>query len=623
MGYSLLILLFFFYLPKIIAYSENNLQEKPPLNELIIVSSSGSVPDDTSKIVNYEDKVDLFAVVKDREGNYYLGDDDSLPDKIKINNKIYSIEDGTLKRWNKKIWGNLNIKWYGIMPKMQPSHPKSEYEWYANVFTEGPEEGEFAGYAVIEYTQALLDKEGWSIGLKREAGTARFRAELNYEGKLLSSPGREDPSHPSHIIAQDYYKGIKPSVHCISRISNNKNKLIRYIEALRGVPWLWGADYKRGNNPEEHQSELPNAIGIECADLIISALRAMGNKNLKYIKANQFAEGKYTVPLDKRTFRFITNDIFGSWIPRGITYQDKFYVCGRGKIQVFDRSFRLIKVIEKPFSDYLDIAISSQDEHIYLINDKQDREIEILDQEGNLKSHFVPETVRTFKIGGQSYSQKIKLRATGITIDEEKNIYLLASDSLYIFDEQENLKKEIKLESLYHPFVPTGPIALDNNKIYVPVYEKQILIYNLEGKIIGKRTLNYTPLAMDIKYERYYLLLMAPLRIEVRNLAGTFLIDSYDRLIDEEEEEDVIIPIGTQEIDLQIGDLIMSREEEEENFTHTLVLYEDSNKNGILDFSDKLIFAGHKGVMIETVKEKLGARNFTLRRLDRSIVKIK
>jgi len=619
-GFSLLILSFFFCTARVTANSENDLQKKPLLDKLIILSTIGNIPDEASKIVKFQSKVDLFAVVKDREKNYYLGDDDSLPDKIKIDNKIYSIEDGTLKRWNKETWGSLNIEWYRIMPKMQPSYPRSEYEWYANVFTEGPDEGKFAGYAVIEYIQTLLDENGWTVRLKKEAGTARFRAELNYNGKLLSSPGQLDPLHPNYIVAEDYYKGIKPSVYCISRTSNNENKLIRYIEALRGVPWLWGADYKRGEDPKEHQSELPNAIGIECADLIISALRAMGNKNLQYIKANQFAEGKYTVPLDERTFRFVINDIFRSWIPRGIAYKDSFYVCGRGKIQIFDRSFRLKRVIEKPLSDYLDIAISSQDDHIYLINDSQDREIEILDQEGNLKSHFRPKIECTSKIGDQFYTREKEIRATGVAIDEKKNIYLLASDSLYVFGEQGNLKKEIKLESLYHPFVPTGPIALDNDRIYIPVYEKQILIYDLKGKIIDKRTLNSTPLAMDIKYERYYLLLMAPLRIEVRNLAGTFLTDSYERLIDE-EGEDVIIPIGTQEIDLQVGDLIMSREEEEENYSHTLVLYEDSNKNGILDFSDKLIFAGHEGVMIKTVKEKLGVRNFTLRRLDESIVK--
>jgi len=626
-GLCLSILSFFFCTAKVTANSENGLQKKPLLDELIILSTIGNIPDETSKIVKYQDKVDLFTVVKDREKNYYLGNDDSISDRITIDGKIYSIEDGTLKRWNKIAWGELNIKWHKIMPKMKPSHPRSEYEWYSNVFTEGPEEGKFETYARIEYNQIPLKKDGWSIELEQEAGTTRFRIELDYEGKLLSSPGRADPSFPNYLLTEDYYKGIKPTVHCISRTSNNENKLIRYIEALRGVPWLWGADYKTGDNdPQKHQTELPNAIGIECADLIISALRAMGNKNLEYIKADEFAKGKYTVPLiEGRTFQFAINDIFRDWIPRGIAFhQDKFYVCGKGNIRIFNNSFELATVIEdiqEPLSNYLDIAISSQDGLIYVINDTYDRRIEILDEDGNLIRHFSPEIEQIFEIGNESYSQQRKLRPTGIGIDENRDIYLLESDSVYVFNQQGDKRKKIKLESLYDPFVPTGPIALDNNRVYVPVYEKQILIYNLEGKIVAEKTTDHTPLAMDIGKEEDYLLLMGPLRIEVRNLtAGTFLADSYDRLIDQ-EGNDIIISIGTGKNILRVGDIIMSREEEEEEFSHTLILYEDSNKNGSLDFNDKLIFAGHEGVMIKTVKEKLGRRNFSLRRLDESIVK--
>ncbi len=630
-GFSLLILSFLFYAAKATANSENNLQKKPLLDELIILSTIGNIPDNTSKIVDYQDKVDLFVVVKDREKNYYLGNDDSIPDKITIDGRIYSIEDGTLKRWNKIAWGELNIEWYRIMPKMKPSHPRSEYEWYSNVVTEeGPEEGKFETYAHIEYDQIPLEKEGWSIELEQEAGTTRFRIELNHEGKLLSSPGEADPSFPNYLLAEDYDKGIKASVHSVSRTSNNENKLIRYIEALRGVPWLWGADYKAGDNdPQNHQSELPNPIGVECADLIISALRAMGNKDIEYIRANQFAQGKYTVPLmERRTFQFAISDIFGGWIPRGIAfYQNRFYVSGKGNIKIFNNSFELVTVIEdtqEPLSNYLDIAISSQDGLIYVINDTYDRRIEILDENGNLIRYFSPEIEQVLEMGGQSYAQQMELRPTGIGIDENKNIYLLKSDSVHIFNQQGEKKREIKLEGLYEPFVPTGPIALDNNRIYVPVYEKQILIYSLEGKIIDKISIEYTPLAMDIKNEKYYLLLMGPLRIEVRDPAtGILLTDSYDRLIDQ-EGNDTIISIGTGENTLRIGDLIITQSEEEgEDFSDTTVLYADSNKNGILDFSDKLIFAGHGGVMLETVKEKLERRNFTLRRLDESIVRIK
>jgi len=627
-GFSLLILSFLFCTAKVTANSENNLHKKPLLDELIILSTIGNIPDETSKIVKYQDKVDLFAVVKDREKNYYLGNDDSISDKITIDGKIYSIEDGTLKRWDEIAWGELSIKWHKIMPKMKPSHPRSEYEWYSNVFTEGPKEGEFAEYVVIEYTQTPLHETGWSIALKNEIGTARFRAEVNYNGKVLSSPGQLDPLHPNYIVAEDYYKGIKPSVHCISRTSNNENKLIRYIEALRGVPWLWGADYKTGDNdPQKQQSELPSAIGIECADLIISALRAMGNDKLKYIKANRFAQGEYTVPLiEGRTFQFAINDIFGGWIPRGIAFhQDRFYVCGKGNIKIFNNSFELTRVIEdiqEPLSNYLDIALSSQDDLIYVINDSFNRRIEILDEDGNLIRYFSPKIEQVFEIGNQSYSQQRELRPTGIGIDENKDIYLLESDSVYIFNQQGEKKGEIKLEGLYEPFVPTGPLAVNNDRIYIPAYQNYILVYNLQGNMVAQEELTSTPIGLDVKDERYYFLLIGPLRIEARDSSLTLLADSYDRLIDQ-EGNDTIISIGTGENTLRVGDIIMSREEEEEEFSHTLILYEDSNRNASLDFNDKLIFAGHEGVMIETVKEKLGRRNFSLRRLDESIVKIK
>jgi len=63
------------------------------------MSAIGNIPDETSKIVKYQNKVDLFAVVKDREKNYYLGNNDSISDKIEIDNKIYSIEYDETKKW--------------------------------------------------------------------------------------------------------------------------------------------------------------------------------------------------------------------------------------------------------------------------------------------------------------------------------------------------------------------------------------------------------------------------------------------------------------------------------------------------------------------------------------------
>ncbi|MFQ5835932.1 MAG: hypothetical protein ACE5HR_08445, partial [bacterium] len=176
-----------------------SLQKEPPsLDKLIIVSGSNNIPDEASKLVTYDEPIYLFAVVKDSQGNHYLGYDNSLPPMLKIGSKKYTIIDGSLKRWKKELWGPLKINWYRIMPKMKPSHPESEdYEWYSNVFTEVPNEGKFRAFAVMEYEQEPLGQRGWMITPKKEVGTVRFRAEVNYQGRIISSPGQKDPSQPS------------------------------------------------------------------------------------------------------------------------------------------------------------------------------------------------------------------------------------------------------------------------------------------------------------------------------------------------------------------------------------------------------------------------------------------
>ena len=63
--------------------------------------------------------------------------------------------------------------------------------------------------------------------------------------------------------------------------------------------------------------------------------------------------------------------------------------------------------------------------------------------------YFSPKIEQVLEMGGQSYSQQIELRPTGISVDENKDIYLLKSDSVYIFNQQGEKKGKIKLEGLY------------------------------------------------------------------------------------------------------------------------------------------------------------------------------
>jgi len=599
-------------------------KEPPFLDKIIIVSGSYNIPDDNSKLISYDENIYLFAVVKDARGNHYLGNDDSLPSRLKIGNKEYTITDESLKRWKKELWGPLEINWYRIMPKMKPLHPELEdYEWYSNVFTEGPDEGKFRAFAVIEYEQEPLAQKGWMINPKKEVGTVRFRAEVNYHGRIISSPGQEDPSQPHRIATNDYDKGIKPTVHRISRLSDHKNKLIRYTEALRGVPWCWGTAYKIAGKPDQHQADLANPISIECSDLIISALRAMGNKNLVYTSATELARGVYTEPMDERTFRLATLDIFKDWVPKGISFHSGFYyLCGKGKIKTFDLDFKTERDIESPSANYLDIAISKNGK-IFLINETKnlEREIEILNLEGEVEKIIRPKVEHTLTLDGQTYTTQGELRPQGIGVDDEgRSIYLLTSDSLYIFDLEGNLQEKIRLEQLYDSFVPVGGLCVEENLVYVPVYKKEVLIYNLSGKIVNRITLPDVAFGLDVDQDRYYLAASSPFRIEIRRLDGTFVRDSEEKLIDQ-NGEDAVVRIGSSEDFLQVGDLILSGEEGEA-ISHTLVFYEDTNSNQFLDRFDKLIYAGHEGVMISTVEEKLGSRYFILKRIDRQTVKI-
>ena len=600
-------------------------QKEPPfLDKIIIVSGSYNIPDEASKLISYDENIYLFAVVKDARGNHYLGDDDSLPPRLKIGNKKYTITDESLKRWKKELWGPLEINWYRIMPRMIPSHPELEdYEWYSSVFTEGPNEAKFRAFALMEYEQEPLAQKGWMITPKKEVGTVRFRAEVNYQGRIISSPGQKDPSQPSGIAANDYDKGIKPTVHRISRLSDHKNKLIRYTEALRGVPWCWGTAYKIAGKPDQHQADLANPISIECSDLIISALRAMGNKNLAYTSAPEMARGVYTKPIDERTFRLATLDIFEEWIPKGISFHNGFYyLSGKGKIKIFDLNFKTERDIESPSANYLDIAISKNGK-IFLINETKnlEREIEILNLEGEVEKIIRPKVEHTLTLDGQIYTTQRELRPQGIGVDDEgRSIYLLASDSLYIFDLDGNLQEKIRLEKLYDSFVPVGSLCVKENLIYVPVYKKEVLVYNLSGKVVNRTVLPDVAFGLDVDQNRYYLAASSPFRIEVRRLDGTFVGDSEEKLIDQ-NGEDAVVRIGSSEDFLQVGDLILSGEEGEA-ISHTLIFYEDINSNQFLDRFDKLIYAGHDGVMISTVEEKLGSRYFILKRIDGQTVKI-
>ncbi|HHF98344.1 MAG TPA: hypothetical protein ENL39_02520 [Candidatus Aerophobetes bacterium] len=619
--YSSLLPSFFLILTLILSppflFTKKALSKKISIDRVLIVSGDkNSIPDDKNKIVKYDSEIYLYAIVKSG-GNYYLGYEKShLPSKAKINGKIHS-----LKRWESNTWGTLDIRWYKIMPREAPSKPKGSYKWYSNVFSEEEgEEGKWRGWQIIEYEQYPLKERGWSLKLDKKPGTERFRVEIVFNGKTISSPGRPSPNHPSGISPEDYDKGIKENVHRISRLSNHPNRLIRYIEALRGVPWLWGADYRDPpkNTPSKHQSDFTNPVGIECSSLLVSALRAMGNKNLIYTTTENIAMGKYTQPITSTTLTLVRKSFFKNWIPKGIywTKEGRFYVYGSRKIQIRDKDFNLITEIEKLPFEIIDIAVA--EEGIYCIGEKDFvTKIFLIEKNKKIKELFVPEVERIIKIKEKDYTCKVKITPVGIEVknsdDNGKRLYLFDLYKIYIFDQQGKRLKTISLEKINDKeqnFV--GTFSLGERYLYFPLQKGKIAVYNMEGKFI--KVINFKEEILDASFNRGKVAIIHPfpLRVEIYNEKGLFMFDFGDVFLNEKGKR-VKIKIGSSPSDLQVGDLLITVSPT----YHLLVLYED-NGNRILDSEDKVICAGHHGVEIRKVSyfEK---RKFVLRRLDPSI----
>lgn len=606
------------------AYPES--QSLPVIEKVIILSGKrGSVPTDTSKIIEYHKKIRLYALLKCK-GSYYLGYEDSLlPKKIKIKGKLHSLKHGSLKRWSKNEWGRLNIKWYKIMPRMVPSSPRGEYKWYSNVFSEeGGQEGKWRGWQIIEYEQLPLKEEGWDMEPNKQAGTARFRAEVVLREKIISSPGRPDPNHPSNISPRDYDKGIKDTVHRISRLSNHPHKLIRYIEALKGVPWLWGPDYRDApqNTLSSHQSDFHNPVGIECSSLLISALRAMGNKNLKYTTTKNLAVGKYTHPITDMSLTLSKRTFFEDWTPRGISWsgEDRFYVYGAEKIQIRDKKFNLIEEIKNASYQFVDIALS-QGEKIYSIVEKGvDSKIIVIQRGEDIRELFTPRIKKTVLMGEKKYLCPVKINPVGIEVanpgaaEGEEKIYLLDSDTIYVFNLQGKQLEAIPLQGALTRWSPLGSLSVKGELFYIPVNDKKILVFNLKGKIVNtiKPQCQKNFLDADIRKDKIALLQPFPMRVQLYRLNGSFFMGFTDRFLNEQGEE-VRIKVGSSPQHLQIGDLMITTSPS----YHLLLFYQD-NGNKLLDSKDKVICAGHKGIEIRKVSYFEG-RKFLLKRLNPGI----
>jgi len=284
-----------------------------PIGAVCVVSSkNGEMSTDVNKIVAFEDEVILYGVIKAKmqdepeEYKYYLGyTGDDLPAQVKINDNIINLD-----RWDKNLWGELELEWQTIKP--WPKHTSGisnipnlpGYGGYTNVNENGVWLGENGyygklvdegnGYDIIEYIHENKGNE-WSIKNEdskvEEVGTQHYVFGMNFikeelkMTKFIYSSGEKYEADPpkeaySHLVFKDnlipnaevaYDHGIKANVHRLSRRSNHPCLYIQSIESYLKVPWIWGSA------PEDYTSnQAERYVGFDCSDLLVGAYRMMG-----------------------------------------------------------------------------------------------------------------------------------------------------------------------------------------------------------------------------------------------------------------------------------------------------------------------------------------------------------
>ena len=281
--------------------------------DVIVVSqdSQGEYTTD-NKIISYEEFPKICAILK-QNNNYFNND---LAGQVTINNQeINSLGNSVQIRWYKikALRDHKEGGFSGPFPTIEDRllrQGDEDYYWYQNIGEGSADARAFwsQGKDTIQYSNLeILDTDDeWCIDLEDDFGTYRFRAEITVDGgETFSSLGRPASEVTTigdynEIYSNVYVKeliiepvaydfdngGIKTDVHKISIRSNyktdhenyisrygttsNEMLFIEYIEAHKGIVWLWAAN-------EWQQKEF---IGMDCADIVVDSINKMIDDNI-------------------------------------------------------------------------------------------------------------------------------------------------------------------------------------------------------------------------------------------------------------------------------------------------------------------------------------------------------
>ena len=219
------------------------------------------------------------------------------------------IQTDKISKWDSAKYGKLSINWFKVEPT-QKNISNTDPVWH---------------WEKVNYVETLFQKNAWTIKAdvnptyltpQNNKGTMRFKAQVKYGNKSISTPG-----------AESYGKiGIKDNVHRISVKGNTGNPIIDWAYSFMNQPYIWGSATPTGKS-KDHQSE--KYIGADCADLVVAAARKAGH-NIEYGGSHNIS------PLNKRRdTEFISREP-GLYTDGAYRKGKELVVIGPGNVKVGD-----------------------------------------------------------------------------------------------------------------------------------------------------------------------------------------------------------------------------------------------------------------------------------------------
>lgn len=178
------------------------------------------------------------------------------------------------------------VRWLRVTPRMQHvalASPNPGEPAFSNAVLTGPDHGDWLGYDTLEYeTSALVEGRGLAIESARVtvtaahptdrthdvhdgAGSFWLAAEVDVDGRTLRTP--------DGAVVDRF--GLSDRVMRVSfRASDD---YVGWLATYFNVPNVFGSS----GPGEDHQTE--RYVGADCADVLVGARRAMGERTLPYV----------------------------------------------------------------------------------------------------------------------------------------------------------------------------------------------------------------------------------------------------------------------------------------------------------------------------------------------------